>query len=83
MTLAFKIFILQASEDHCKKCEGPQCCVTPQTPQQSPEPDTPSMPTTQSALGFDDATGHDVLAPLGALAWVWVGLSCQKAMFLL
>lgn len=29
MILAFKIFVLWASEDtHCKKCEGCQCCVT-------------------------------------------------------
>lgn len=35
------------------------------------------MPTTHSAMGFSDATGH-VLAAVGGLAWLYIGLSCKK-----
>lgn len=35
------------------------------------------MLTTHSAIGFTDATGH-ILAPVGGLAWLCIGLSCKK-----
>lgn len=35
------------------------------------------MPTTHSAMGFSDVTGH-VLAPVGELAWLCIGLSCKQ-----
>lgn len=35
------------------------------------------MPTTHSVIRFSDATGH-VLAPVGGLAWLCIGISCKK-----
>lgn len=76
MILTFKIFMLWASEDPCKRCEDPQCSVTLHCPR-SPEADPPSMPTTHSAIGFTDGT-RSVLAPVSGLAWLCIGISCKK-----
>ena len=72
--LAFKIFMLWSSEDHCKKYEDTQYSVTAPTPKALSQT---FMPTTHRAIGFSDATGH-ILAPVGGLDWLCIGLSCKK-----
>lgn len=58
-----------------KRCEGPQCSVSP-----SPElwARGSILAHLHSAISFSNDTRH-VLAPVGGLTWLCIELSCKKA----
>lgn len=76
--LAFEILIRWTSEDHCKRCISG---VPPPLPP-SPEPDTSSMPSTQSGIWFQWCPwACSCSMRWSGLALCWAKL--QKNMFLL